>query len=314
MPEKSTEIIADSAAESKRRSGRVLHLPDALDLHPEKSLILYNRTSGYGSQSGHNKSKLDEKATALYRAIREVTDRRLRKIESVVECSKLAEPRRGLLRASEDARKLNAIVVAHDLSRLFRPADYDRRTNPDAEPTRQEYEQLREMTGGVVLATVLPPWLTEAQRHGYLTKRTGKAGRPRKIPHDRIPLVFAALGALYRTESDVERWQNPIRNVAKEFGVGTATIHTIIREYGDSLSPDGQRTYAEAAMDSAIELGLLDENRCPPLRPLSRSDRVRLRRANFLEECGYVRRDGEPDRRYRVNREDGRRADGEAGG
>jgi hypothetical protein len=312
MSEKSTPIITDAGASGKRVVGSVLHLADALELYPEKSLILYNRTSGYGRQSGHNNSKLDEKERVLYRTVRKMTDRPLCKVVSVAgERGKLDQPRRDLIRAAKAARKLNAMVVAYDLSRLLRPENYDCRTNPNAEPTPSDLERLHDLTGGVVLATFVPPWLTESERHSLATKRTGNAGRPCKIPMERIPEVFAALGALGMTPDERLLWQNPIRSVAKEFGVSCATIQKIITDNLDTLSPDGTRTYREVAHNAAIACRMLDANGCPHLPPLTRTQCYQMRRADFWTECGYKRYDGELDMRYRQNRSEGRRADGE---
>lgn len=318
--ENSTTIIACADAGGKHRDvSGVLHLPDALEKHPDKSLILYNRTSGFGRQSGPNGANLEDKEQSLYRAVRRLTDRPFRRVVSKAgERGKLSAPRRGLIDAAEGAHRYNSIVVASDLSRFLRPEAYDSRRNPNAEPTPEELQRLHEMTGGVVLATVDPPWLSEAERHSLATKRTGKAGRPRKIGSDRVADVFAALGALglvERGDSLVDKWENPIRNVADHFGVGVATIQAIIIDYEDALSPDGERTYRRAALDAAKARGWLDENYMPPNKSLTQRECRRMRRDEVAEiRNGYFRRDGEPDGRYLKNRELGKRIDGEPDG
>jgi hypothetical protein len=286
-------------------------------------MILYNRTSGYGKQAGHDRSNLEEKETVLYRAVRQLTeDRPLRKIVSVAgERGKVSAPRPGLIGAAQDARKLNAMLVAYDLSRFLRPEAYDPRKDPHAWPTPAEFEQLREMTFGVLLATVLPPWLSESERHSYLTKRTGKAGRKPKLSPERAAEVFAALGAMGRKEVSrqgegyilQDRWQNSLREVAKFFGVSQSTLLAFIRDHENDLSSDGKRTYQQAALDLASEMGLLGENDLP-FDPLTPRDRYRLWKESW--DGRYIRRPrrgphyGQLDMRYRENRQEGVNKDG----
>ena len=316
--ENSTGILPDSGLYGKgRETGGILHLPDALRLYPEKRMILYNRTSGYGKQTGKDRSNLDEKEAVLHRAVRHLTNRPLKAVVSVAgECGKLSASRPRLISAAQDARKYKAMLVAYDLSRFLRPAAYDPRTNSHAEPTPDEFELLHEMTFGVVLATVLPPWLPESDRQSYLTKRTGKAGRPRSGTWDRVPEVFAALGGLGGRDVGgciVDAWETPIRAVADMFSVGVATITAVIHVCENELSPDGVRTYRQAAIDLAREHYLtiaLDKNGCPWLPPLSSRAAYGLRKA----EMNYRRLTGphfgEPDMRYKVNRQEGVKKDG----
>jgi hypothetical protein len=208
------------------------------------------------------------------------------------------------------------MVVAYDLSRLLRAETYDRKTNRDAWPTPEEFRQLHAMTFGVPLATVLPPWLSERDRQSYLTKRTGKAGRPRSGIWDRVPEVFAALGGLGGRDVGgciVDAWETPIRAVADIFSVGVATITEVIHECESELSPDGVRTYRKVAIDLARERDLtiaLDKNGCPRLPPLSSRAAYGLRKAEMNDRRFTGSHCGEPDMRYNVNRQASVKKDG----
>jgi hypothetical protein len=273
--ENSTGIIAEGGLNRKRReAGGILHLPDALELYPERRLVLYNRTSGYGKQTGQDRSKLAEKQMVLYRAVRKLTDRPLKAVISIPgERGKLSAPRPGLTDAARRAWKLNAILVAYELSRFLRPEAYDPRTNPHAEPTADEYRQLHEMTGGVVLATVLPPWLSEGERHSHATRRTGRAGRPSSMTHDLSLDILDQMGFCHKDGKGRREWDFSMGGAAKwlarRTGKSMAAAKSMIQRLLDAPVPEsicrrpGQR-WKECcdpfrAYQAAYEEGLLPE-------------------------------------------------------
>jgi hypothetical protein len=236
-------------------TGGILHLPEALARHPAAAIVLYNRVSSWG-QAGRAKALLDEKTYAVERAVQGLTHRRIRAFIREVEEGKLSLPRRGLLRACEAARKFGAMVVASDLSRFLRSESFDHRTNREAWPTPEEFQKLRELTGGVPLATVERPDLTERERHSKATKRTGKAGRPRSIDDEMAAQIFRVLGYLHCADRGW-RWAERLADVARRFRVSPSAIERASRR----RSPDG-RTWRQAAIERAAELGLhaLGEN------------------------------------------------------
>lgn len=107
----------------------------------------------------------------------------LPEIFSGIEEGKLSKPRPILEAAVRYCRQQDRpmILIASDLSRFIRSERYHRQNNPDVWPTDAEFQRFRELTQGVILATIHNPMASEAQRHSYATRRTGKAGRRPKI-------------------------------------------------------------------------------------------------------------------------------------
>ena len=92
-------------------------------------------------------------------------------------------------------------------------------------PTPDEFARLHELTGGVILATIADPSITEAERHSLATKRTKKCGRPRK-PLD-VRDAYRILEALGTRDSD-GRWKVSIAAVAKNLGIPPARIQRFL--------------------------------------------------------------------------------------
>jgi hypothetical protein len=219
----------------------------ACERYPRIPVVLYYRESG---RSG----KLTEKADALLRDVREVVcpRHRLRQIVRKVEKGKLSDPqhRATLERVCDDARRLGAMVVTSDLSRFVRAATYHWRKNPLAWPTEEELEDLRCLAGGVPLVTFERPDLTEGERHSLATRRTGRAGRPRKIDDELAARIFDALDYFCWDPSGRPRWGRPLAAVARRFGVSPGAIV----QAADRASPTG-RTWREEALRRAEVLG-----------------------------------------------------------
>lgn len=166
----------------QRDTGGILHLPDALKMYPDVGIVLLPRVSGPSQASN---GKLDQKTFALYDECKKMApEARVLFISRGVEEGKLSVPRPGLERAVQEivtSRRGAKIILASDMSRFIRSESYCRQKNWDVWPTPEEFNRLREMTCGAVLATLLDPQATESERHSYLTKRTGQCGRPRTL-------------------------------------------------------------------------------------------------------------------------------------
>lgn len=85
-----------------------------------------------------------------------------------------------LLKAIAAAKTNNLPLVAASPSRFLRHPDYDPRRNNDILPTAEQYEELVELAGEVVLATCCDPNVTIHEDESFLTKLsqsvTGKKG------------------------------------------------------------------------------------------------------------------------------------------
>jgi hypothetical protein len=248
----------------------VLPLAAAVGRHPDADLVLYNRCSSWG-QAGRGKAELAAKTRAVYRAVRAAApDRPLRAIVSGVEEGRVldpANPRRHLRDAAGRAAGFAArtgrpvILVAADLSRFIRAAAYHRVTNPEAGPTAAEFARLRELTGGVPLATVADPGMTERERQSAATRRTGRAGRPRRIDDEMAAWIFGTLGPYWLCPERGWIWSYPIDDLVAEARDefpdrwDRVTRRAIHRAAG-LTSPDG-RTWRERAMEAAVRMGLM---------------------------------------------------------
>jgi len=71
------------------------------------------------------------------------------------------------------AKKYDLVIVAESTDRFLRHRDYH--SNRMSLPTVEQFERLKELTGGVTLATVLPPDATRAQVEAYQKKRGQRA-------------------------------------------------------------------------------------------------------------------------------------------
>jgi hypothetical protein len=232
-----------------------LHLPAALERHPDRDLVLYNRVSTW-DQAGKGKADLGAKTCATYRELRKMTSRRLRRIVGgAVESGQLSNPRPKLIAGASYALQEGLILVAADLSRFLRAEAFDHRTNLDASPTPEEFARLRAITLGVPLATVADPLLPETGRGGrrsLATKRTGRCGRPGSIDDELADRIFQDLGYLSRDRSGRLLWRTPIDEVAALYGVSRHAVIRLLRK----RSPTGE-TWHERGLRAAAELGLL---------------------------------------------------------
>ncbi len=220
-----------------RPASGVLHLPEALGRYPERGIVLYNRNSSY-AQAGRGKCKLHAKTAAFAKDVEPAAaGRTVLAVFDGVELGHLwGCARKKLVEAGEFTRRHLGILVAPDLSRFGRPLVYSRTTNRNARMGPADYARLRELTKGVVLATLEDPLLTEDERHSLATKRTGKAGRPVVIDNKMAIQIFEAVEEIYLDESGRARWGASLREVANHFHVDHTTIGRLL----DKCSPWGQ--------------------------------------------------------------------------
>jgi len=231
-------------------TGGVLPLAEALTRYEDSRIVLYHRVSGRKQGAS---GKIDEKTAAVYREMRKVTDRRLVRVVCAVEEGKLSTPRPALREAASVAAERGCLLVTVDLSRLIRAEAYDRQRNRDAWPTVAEFGGLRELTLGVPLATVVSPLLSEDERHSLAVKR-GNPGRPRSIDDALAEEIFRALGYWCFDETGQNHYQQPLCQVAGDFG---RSAQSIIREMARPCPHLPGKTWRDWLVTRAVEKGLL---------------------------------------------------------
>jgi hypothetical protein len=215
----------------------IIHIREALERYAERGIVLYSRVSSY-EQAGRGKGKLHAKTAAFRKEVEQVAPGRT--VLGVFDGVELGQlwgcPRKTLVGAGAFAVLHDGILVAPDLSRFGRPLAYSRTNNRDATMGPADLARLRELTQGVVLATLEDPLLSEDARHSLATRRTGKAGRPVVIDNKVAIQIFEAVEDIYIDESGRARWGASLREVANRFHVDYTTIGRLL----DKLSPWGQ--------------------------------------------------------------------------
>ena len=97
-------------------------------------------------------------------------------------------------------------------------------------PRREDYMLLHEMTGGLLLATVERPDLTEDERHSLATKRTSKAGRPHAVNDELALKIFREVEFITFSDKGRYRFEPPLRYLGKRFGVSFSTVRRLLFE------------------------------------------------------------------------------------
>lgn len=215
----------------------VLQFTEALERHPRACYAPYNRVST-GSQAGPTNVRLAEKTAAVLAEARAVAPGRLRHVPfSGVERGKLNSVRPALRAAVAWAlgRPYPVILVASDLSRFIRPEAYHRTRNPDAWPTDEEFGQLRELTGGLTLATLLDPRAHEGERHSAAVRRTGRVGRPTQLDRGLAYAILVTLGEKRSQDGERAEWQIPLSAAALRHGVTKSAVQRLL----DGQVPSG---------------------------------------------------------------------------
>lgn len=154
----------------------ISHIDDVLK--PGDKVVLYCRVSGRCQAWRKN---LDNQQACLEKVAKE---RGL----PVVRCyrdmeSGWKEEREKISKTAIDALKHDAAVLALSTDRFIRSDEYRSDSNPGAQPSRQEFENLKRATQGATLVTVLPPHMHWRKVRGFQSKLGQKAkgrkgGRP----------------------------------------------------------------------------------------------------------------------------------------
>lgn len=76
--------------------------------------------------------------------------------------------------AAKEAKKTGAVILAESTDRFVRNIDYNSKTNPNAQPTVEEFEYIKYITKDVILATALHPDLPWKKVRKYQTIRGQK--------------------------------------------------------------------------------------------------------------------------------------------
>jgi hypothetical protein len=238
-------------------TGGIRHFADVFKNNPTVGFILYHRVSSR-EQGGKHRAKLEAKTNAIFAVVEKLAGNAPIKTFCGVEEGRLSTPRQTLVRACELAtafRPMGLVVVAADLSRFIRSEVYDRRKNPEAVPTLGEFAQLRDLTRGANLATLLPPSATDSERHRASILRGGAAGRPRVIDDETACAIFERLGyKCFGTDRRGWRYRDPLRGVAISFGVSpNAIYHAMARP-----CPHLQGTWDDWLLDNAVKMKLME--------------------------------------------------------
>jgi hypothetical protein len=257
-----------------------------LDRHAGETIAvgIFNRVSTYKG-AGKGKEKLAEKTlTVLADVLTVIGDRphvRVRDIEKGVEKGQMSKPRPHLTRLIEDLRKWDGrkIVVARDLARFIRAEAFDE-NNLEARPTPEEFDLLREMSSGIILATLEDPAITEAERHRRATVRGG-CGRPSDMSFGLCMDAFRLLGTASIVSRKAE-WEMSLFEVAERLSEASGQRIT--------------KSHIQRLLDGRVPEEML--------RTMGRSGRPGMRWKDFMRpgrawaeawQMGWVKRRAEHD-------------------
>jgi hypothetical protein len=214
----------------------VQYFPELIVTDTESPLTLYNRVSS-DKQAGTQDVDLHRKTQTSIDELNQLAPGRLAAVFQGTEEGKFSLPRPTFYKALADARQRGAILVASDLSRFLRSEGYDSETDRKVSPTRAELDQLRRTAGAVVLSSISSPFLSESKRQSFLIKRSGRAGRPRVLSNDTLPLVSSImyeLGPCYvNDKGEYVYTQASLHDVEERSPVSRRTI----RRWIDTKSP-----------------------------------------------------------------------------
>ena len=244
---RSTRKTKQAVAPATRKRLRERHLPDSKPAqaseylyqlkeyhkqHPDMTVLIYVRVST-GAQGYRGNLDTYEK----------VLRSELKKLNiPVIGCYREVSSgwildygeRLVLAHATKEAIKQKAVIVAPSADRFLRNRDFNTKTNQDVLPTEAEYEQLKKLTCGVPLVTLLPPDMSPRKIRGYQSKwgqrvKDSKGGRPKKNEqgylkqrrNEKLPQV---LRRRKKGES--------LGAISKSTGVPKSTVADWVRRYG----------------------------------------------------------------------------------
>jgi hypothetical protein len=174
---RSRDYDEDPGTTLARASDYIRHLADLARDHHGVEVVLYIRVSG---RMQDRRGTLDRQERFCRRRLAEMGCEVVKVYREVGSGWRLApRDRQGLADAADYARRRGTILVAESVSRLVRSVQYHSVDYPTAQPTKKEYEQLRFITEGVILATIHAPDATPGQERSQQTRR-GEPGRRAK--------------------------------------------------------------------------------------------------------------------------------------
>ncbi len=152
-----------------KASDYMVHFLDTVKKYPNKPLNNYCRES-HSNQDA--RGSLNEQESNLIKELAKYNKAPLKTFKKVESGWRLENTwdRMCLIQAANHAREKDAILVAEGPSRFIRSFYYSKHRQ-DIKPSVFEYEQLREITEGVTLATILHPDTSWKEERSYQTKR-----------------------------------------------------------------------------------------------------------------------------------------------
>jgi DNA invertase Pin-like site-specific DNA recombinase len=216
------------ASRYTRERSALMSLKEALARHPNRKVVLLCRESS-PKQVANGALKRQERECR--KAIRNEGGEVVAEVGSArARRGKLEGRRSDLRRARDLAEKHGAILCVLNITRLFRPACYDSKTNPDAVYTADDYGQLWAIVGGIPVAVIESLDLGPKDLHSRATKR-GMAqaraegrhpGRPSSIPNRTKRLILRD-----------RRKGLSISQIAKRYGLAKSTVNDfLVRKRG----------------------------------------------------------------------------------
>lgn len=157
------------------------HLKEYHKKHPNMKVVLYLRDSTRAQ--GHKKN-LDTYEKVLRKKLKKLNVPVIGCYREISSGWVLNGDRERLVIAARKARKYGAVILAPSTDRFLRSRSFNTQTNPDVLPTEGEFEELKKLTCGVPLVTLLHPDMPPMEVRGYQTRwgqkaKGNKGGRPK---------------------------------------------------------------------------------------------------------------------------------------
>ena len=193
-------------------------------LRPGDQVVLWLRVSGREQNRRGNLDAYQDWLSSKSKKRGAVVVARFRRIRSG-----MAEELDDLEAAAEFAREHGATLLAFSTCRFIRPADYNSKTNPHAQPTPHDLERLREATKGTRLMTFVDPdaeldevrsWQTKCGQKG----KDRKGGRPQKAGYKKRRRLRKRPRVLRLRKKGYS-----LRDISRRLKVPVKTVHDWVR-------------------------------------------------------------------------------------
>lgn len=174
-------LKAKKQSEPALASNYFHHLSEYIRQHPNLKVVIYCRVSACMQQYNDNPKNHER---VLRRKHKKLNFPIIGCYHEVSSGWVLDDRRTAFIEAVQKAKETNAVIVTTSSDRYLRNRDY-KTTTPDILPTKDEYEQLKKLTGDVPLLTLLHPDMPPMEVRSYQSKwgqktKRNKGGRPRK--------------------------------------------------------------------------------------------------------------------------------------